>query len=172
MENLVAQPIKGIAVSLTPLRDDDADSMVSVLADPQLYRFTGGEAPTLEELTARYRFQLSGGSSDGSERWLNWIVRLDDRPVGFVQATVAQSGNQWQAELAWVIGTPWQGRGAAAEAAELMMRWLVERRVLRFTSSIHPEHRASQGVARKLGLILSAGLTDEGEQLWVSSQPC
>lgn len=35
---------------LTPLREDDADEMVKVLASPDLYVFTGGEPPTLDDL--------------------------------------------------------------------------------------------------------------------------
>ena len=159
-------------LSLTPLSVDDADSMVEVLADPQLYVFTGGEAPDLEGLTRRYLVQVRGGPADGSARWLNWIVRWRDHgPVGYVQATVYDIGDGMRADLAWVTGTPWQGRGIATAASQLMMDWLAERGVQHFTASIHPRHVSSRKVAFSLGLRRSEELTDEGEEVWTTAVP-
>ncbi len=75
---------------LDPLRVADADEMVSVLSDPQLYTFIGGTPPALTALRARYAQQQVGLSEDGSQLWLNWIVRRrdDHEAVGYVQATV------------------------------------------------------------------------------------
>jgi len=47
-------------IQLSPLTVHHAPAMVSVLADPSLYLFTGGTPPTLEELTARYARQAVG----------------------------------------------------------------------------------------------------------------
>ena len=70
--------------------------MVGVLADARLYEFTGGEPPGLDDLHLRYERQAVGHSPDGTETWLNWIVRL--RPggeaIGFVQATVTGQGRR------------------------------------------------------------------------------
>ncbi len=52
--------------------------MVAVLADDQMYQFTGGTALTLVQLRARYVRLVLGRSSDGSELWFNWIVRMID----------------------------------------------------------------------------------------------
>ena len=97
--------------------------MVTVLADRRLYAFIGGEPPTLQVLRERYEHQVVGHSEDGSETWLNWIVRL--RPggeaIGFVQATVTRAGEDRSADVAWVIGVPWQGRGYAGEAAQALV---------------------------------------------------
>jgi hypothetical protein len=87
--------------------------MVQVLADPALYRFTGGEPPTLNGLRRQYTAQVAGSSPDGAERWRNWVVRLASRDrragpgpaIGFVQATVTRGGRS--ADIAWVIGVPW-----------------------------------------------------------------
>ena len=53
-------------ITLEPLRVDHASEMVEVLGDPALYEFTGGESPTLDELTARYAHQIGGASPDGT----------------------------------------------------------------------------------------------------------
>lgn len=150
---------------LTPLDSADAIEMVHVLADPALYRFTGGEPPTLDALQARYRFQ-EAGSTDPRERWLNWIVRLAEshEAVGYVQATVTQA----DADVAWVIGTAWQGRGIAREAAAAMCEQLRAGGVEVIGAHIHPDHVASGRVAEAIGLRVTNEVDDEGERIWRS----
>lgn len=77
--------------------------------------------------------------------------------MGTVQATLAEEGRF--AEIAWVVGTPWQGRGLATEAARTLVDGLRERGVRTVVAHIHPEHHASAAVAA------AAGLTPTGEEL-------
>jgi len=135
--------------------------MVSVLSDSDLYVFTGGEPPTLAELEERYRFQAAGSPRDG-EIWHNWIIRLDGVAIGFVQATVIEES----ADLAWVVGTDWQGSGYATEAAQAMRDWLAASGVSAFTAHINPDHLASQAVAVRLGLEPTGEVDEEGEGVW------
>lgn len=159
-------PLQGPRVALTPLAVTDAEVMVEVLADPELYRFTGDAPPTLAELTARYERQVSGPPADSRTRWLNWIVRYEGRPVGYVQATVQEQPGAELAELAWVIGTAAQGRGLAAEAAGLMADWIAGQGVPRLVASIQSGHRASERVAERIGLTLTGVTDEEGERVW------
>lgn len=156
------EPIATERLTLTPLHPSDASEMVSVLSDPDLYFFTGGEPPALEELEERYRFQTAGSPRDG-EIWHNWIIRLHGAAIGFVQATVIDGS----ADLAWVLGTAWQGLGYATEASLAMRDWLSAGGVTRFTAHIHPDHVASQGVAARLGLDATDRVDDDGETVWV-----
>ncbi|MBC8091625.1 MAG: GNAT family N-acetyltransferase [Pseudonocardia sp.] len=135
--------------------------MAPLLDDPALHAFTGGTPATLGELRERYGRQVVGTSPDGSERWLNWIVRGGGTAVGYVQATLIAE----HADLAWVIGTAHQGRGYAREAAEAVVTWLREQGVERLVAHIHPDHTASQSVARALNLTPTATLVD-GELRW------
>lgn len=157
-------PLRTDRLVLTPLSPADAPAMVGVLADPALYRFTGGEPPDLARLTARYEAQCAG-SPDPGERWHNWIVRRTEspEPLGFVQATVAGG----HADVAWVIGTAAQGHGFAREAAIAMGEWLRGQGAERITAHIHPDHHASAGVARAVGLEPTDERDDDGEQVWV-----
>lgn len=152
-------------LSLTPLEAADASAMVGVLADRDLYAFTGGEPPSLEQLEVRYRNQVAGSANPG-EIWHNWIIRLNDSgtPVGFVQATVTDGG----ADIAWVVGVDWQHRGFAREASAAMCRWLHNRGVRRVTAHIHPDHDTSARVAAACGLQLTDNVDDDGEQVWAS----
>jgi RimJ/RimL family protein N-acetyltransferase len=151
---------------LTPLRESDADAMVEVLASPTLYAFTGGEPPDLATLRRRYAAMAVGRSPDGTQEWLNWIVRRRDvagSPVGTVQATVDQQGRR--AEVAWVVGVEGQGRGYAAESATAMVDALVDAGVRTVVAHVHPDHTASASVAARCGLAPTEQLLD-GERRW------
>ncbi|MEU4197195.1 GNAT family N-acetyltransferase [Kribbella sp. NPDC026611] len=149
-------------LALLPLRVEYAEEMAKVLSDPSLYAFTGGEPPSVEVLEARFRRQLAGPDRAG-EQWLNWVVRSGDELVGYVQATIVDR----TAEIAWVIGTPWQGRGYAKEAARGLVAWLWSQDVERVIAHIHPDHAASGAVAGLVGLTRTEEL-DDGEYLWSS----
>ncbi len=162
---LPTRPIATSRLDLTPLQPGDADAMVTVLGDHGLYTFTGGEPPTLAELLALYRRQSTGRSSDGTEQWHNWIVRLrpDGDAIGFVQATIDIAHGS--ADIAWLIGVGWQGRGLATEAVVAMVDWLERGGVSKFSAHIHPTHDASAAVASRAGLK-STDESEDGEQVW------
>jgi RimJ/RimL family protein N-acetyltransferase len=155
-------------VALEPLTVDHADEMVDVLSDPALYLFIGGEPPTATQLRDRYRRQVAGPVGSDAV-WANWIVRtIDDRrAVGHVQATVVQDDSTWVADVAWVVGTPYQGRGLAGEAAALMMRHLARAGVPSFRAHIADANAASVAVAKRLGLRPTDSIDDGGERLFV-----
>lgn len=163
------ETIVSARLRLEPLSMEHAAKMVKVLADTSLYEYTGGEAPSLEELQRRYARQAAGHSDDGLQAWFNWIVvpRDADAPIGFVQATVEPSGPDFAATLAWVISSSQQGQGLASEATQAMIIWLRSGGVHSFVAQVHPEHFASMGVARKQGLH-ATGVMKDGEVRWES----
>lgn len=154
----------GKRLELVPLEVGHAEEMAQVLDDPALHRFIGGAPESLEELRARY-VRWEGGAPEPGTSWCNWVVRAqeDGRLVGTVQATVVGDG----AEVAWVVGTAWQGRGYASEAARALVGWLRERGVRTVVAHVHPEHAASAAVARAAGLV-PTGETRDGEVRWES----
>jgi len=167
-----ASVITSSRLLLCPLQVSDADNMVSVLAQPDLYRFTGGEPPDLATLTARYAMQVEG-SLDEDEEWMNWIIRLRDagEAIGFLQATVDIGLKVPEAELAWLISPEFQQRGFAKEAAQALASWLAVHRTSVLYAKIHPEHVASQLVARSLGLRPTGEFDEIHEELWTNSPP-
>jgi RimJ/RimL family protein N-acetyltransferase len=150
-------------IELRPLSLDDADDMVAVLADETLYAVTGGRPPDLAALQGRYTRQAVGHSADGTETWHNWILRLreDGVAIGFVQATVVDA----TAELAWLVGVPWQGRGYATEAVRAAVDHLAADGVAKITAHIAPGHRPSEIVAERVGLTVT-DLIHDRERLW------
>ncbi|UKF80366.1 GNAT family N-acetyltransferase [Clavibacter californiensis] len=158
--------------ALEPLVVAHAREMVTVLADPALYRFTGGEPPSPAALEVRFARQAAGRSPDGSARWLVWILRerASGRAAGFVQATVTGDGDgdgARVAEVAWLVGTAAQGSGAAVECAAAMVAWLRQDGIGIVRANIHPDHAASAAVARRLGLTATDERVD-GEVRWES----
>jgi RimJ/RimL family protein N-acetyltransferase len=156
-------------LSLAPLTVADADEMAGVLAGPELYTFIGGEPPDAGGLRERYAVLVRGHSADGLEDWFNWVVRLRHggaagAAVGYVQATVTEAGSR--AEIAWVVGTPWQRQGYAAEAASALVTWLTGHGVGTVLAHVHPEHAASEAVARRCGLAPTGERDEDGEQRW------
>lgn len=148
---------------MRPLRVDDAAEMSIVLADRSLYRFTGGSPPTPQELSSLYQVQTRGGSADGTERWINSAVVVEGALVGYVQATVPVAGGP--AEIAWVIGREWQGRGYATQAARLLAQGLAAGGVDSMIAHIHPQHEASERIAVRLGMSPTDVVVD-GETRW------
>jgi RimJ/RimL family protein N-acetyltransferase len=154
--------IRTARLDLVPLGVGHAEEMAGVLADPALYAFIGGAPATSDALRVRYE-RMTAGSPDPGVAWLNWVIRLreEDRLTGTVQATV----NGSLAEIAWVVGTPWQGRGIATEAARGLVDWLGRQRVRTVVAHVHPDHRASAAVATAAGLAPTE-TWQEGERRW------
>lgn len=157
-----AQTISTERLDLLPLRTEHAAEMAEVLADPALHTFIGGTPSSPEALLARYE-RLVAGSPDPAERWLNWVIHLRDenRLTGTVQATITGQ----TAEIAWVVGTPWQGRGIAGEAARGLVDWLGTQPVRVVVAHIHPDHHVSAAVATSAGLT-ATGQWHDGEVRW------
>lgn len=153
-------------LGLRPLTVDDAFAMVGVLGSPALYTYTGGEPPGLDELTWRYSVLARGESADGTERWLNFVITIGTaaQPIGFVQATIPAGSGPTQ--IGWLVGIPWQGRGFATRAVQLLLEELDRQDITQVVAHIHPDHSASQRVARNVGMVPTDEIVD-GEVRWV-----
>jgi RimJ/RimL family protein N-acetyltransferase len=164
------RPLSTSRLVLEPLTPAHAGEMVDVLADVSLYDYTGDHAPTLTQLTERYERQVAG-PQDPEHRWLNWIIRLDGRAVGYVQATVVRHVDGNTAEVAWVVRPEDQGHGIASEAALAMVEYLRAREGVHVVEAlIGDDNVASQVVARRLGMQPTGQYAD-GEQLWSPTSP-
>ncbi len=160
-------------LELTPLRIDDAQEMAGVLDDHRLHEFIGGRPASAAELRDRYRRWIAGPGAPG-RLWLNWIVRQrgDHVAVGTMQATIGLVDDRlWVADVAWVIGVRWQGRGFASEAARAMVDWLIRHGIADVIAHVHPAHQASAAVARNAGLHPTGEHREDGEALWRLTRP-
>ncbi|MEW2549943.1 GNAT family N-acetyltransferase [Streptomyces sp. NPDC047002] len=181
---LVAETIRTPGLALLPLRLAHAAQMARVLGDPALHEFIGGAPASAAELRVRYARMLAG-PDDPAVSWCNWVVEIREPAgaralAGTVQATVtvpvpgrtraAGPAPGAVAELAWVVGGPFQGRGIAKEAARGLARWLADRGVGTLVAHIRADHAASAAVARAVGLVRT-DVVHEGEELWEGRAP-
>ncbi|MGA4846931.1 GNAT family N-acetyltransferase [Streptomyces sp. G5(2025)] len=172
---ITADEIRTARLDLVPLRVEHATEMAVVLGDPALHGFIGGSPDDAEALRNRYG-RMVAGSPEPGVCWCNWVVRSregsrSDAPaclVGTVQATVVPGTRGPLAEIAWVIGTPWQGRGFASEAARGLVAWLAGQGVRTLVAHVHPDHGASAAVAAAAGLAATEKVHD-GETRWEAS---
>lgn len=171
MSTIVAHTITTRRLDLLPLLVEHAEEMATVLSDPTLHTFTGGTPDTPQALRSRYQ-RMTAGSPDPAISWLNWVIRLrdDNCLTGTVQATIGPSRHGTVAEIAWVVGTPWQQRGIATEAVHGLVDWLSQQPIPTIIAHIHPDHRASAAVAAAAGLT-PTDESHDGEIRWRRSLP-
>lgn len=117
------RPLETPRLVLEPQVAAHADEMFSVLSDPAIYAFENAPPDSAEALRVRYRALEARRSADGTQAWLNWVVRLKDGGVaiGYVQATVLPDA---AALIAYEFNSAWWGRGLACEAVAAAMREL------------------------------------------------
>ena len=132
-------PMRGLETArlvLEPQVAAHAEAMYVVLSDPAIYEFENEPPASLEVLRERYGKLESRHSPDGTQLWLNWVVRLrgEGTAIGYVQATVLPEA---RALIAYEFGSAWWGRGLAYEA----------------TASVIQELRGNYG-AKTVGAVL------------------
>jgi RimJ/RimL family protein N-acetyltransferase len=138
--------------------------MFEILKDSTLYEYVTGSPPAdLASMTGMYEFWENRRSPDKSELWLNWAMQLKGtrQLIGHLQAGVKPQ----HADIAWVLGLPWQHQGYATEGGQAVVDLLVRIGVREIRASIHPAHEASIAVAKRLGLQRTDDIVDK-EVIW------
>lgn len=127
-----------------------------MLRDPVLYEFIDDKEPASENwLRRRFARLESRRSADGTEHWLNWVVRdAEGVAAGYVQATVYPGG---EAEVAYVIGRDHWRKGLGSAAVAVMLEaLLLDYGVVRATATLDPDNPASLALLAKLGFRFEA----------------
>lgn len=111
-------------IILEPQTAEHAEAMFTVLSDPALYEYENKPPASLEWLHIRFSKLESRCSPDGSEAWLNWVIRLPSFGlIGYVQATVRSDGHAY---IAYIVSSRFWGKGFARRAVEAMIADLAE----------------------------------------------
>jgi len=108
---------------LEPQTAEHAPEMFALLSDPNIYEFENAPPSSEQSLTKRYHTLESRRSPDGTEQWLNWVLRnrAGGRLIGYVQATVRTDS---QAFIAYEISSVYWGQGFGQEAVRAMIEEL------------------------------------------------
>lgn len=150
---------------LEPLVSGHAEAMFEVLSDPALYRYLDHPPPpTVEHLQAVYASVEKRLSPDGSQVWLNWVVRRHGQaPLGYVQATVMPNHTAW---VGYVFSVQHWGRGHATQAVRAMLEHLaVDCGIRRFLASVEAENLQSIRLLERLEFWPAQGNELEGHEL-------
>lgn len=138
-------------LQLEPLQPEHADEMFPLLLDPAIYHYLDyGPPASLQALQDLYTRLGRGGSADGAEVWLNWLVRLKaGAAIGYVQATVYPGH---KAYIAYVLASAHWGRGYAHEAMQALLEHLAAvHPVGRWSAVIEERNERSARLLRRLG---------------------
>ncbi len=136
---------------LEPRTTAHAEALFAVLADPRLYAFLDEAAPvSVDALRQKLARSESRRSPDGSQQWLNWIVRDDAGELaGYVQATIDANGDT---NIAYLIGSDFQGLGLGRQAVAQLLRIVAaEFGATRFYIVAERANERSLRLARGLG---------------------
>jgi RimJ/RimL family protein N-acetyltransferase len=146
--------VAGEGITLEEQIASHAAELYAVISDPSLYEFIDNKEPASEDALRKRLARLeSRKSPDGTEHWLNWIVRNSaGELVGYVQATVTPDHS---AEIAYVLGRAHWRKGYAHAACAAMIGELHQSYgVTRLTATLDPANTASLALLKKLGLAL------------------
>jgi RimJ/RimL family protein N-acetyltransferase len=146
--------ITGDALTLEPQTAAHAAPMFVVLSDPAIYEYENAPPRSLEWLRERFTRLESRQSADGSELWLNWVVRLPTSElIGYVQATVYADR---RAAIAYEFASAHWGRGYARRAVQAMMTELGEHYHVDCLSAVFKQDNLrSRGLLERLGFSLA-----------------
>ena len=159
-----AERFSSFRLSFIPVLASHAPLLFDTLRDETLYVHTGGRPPaTVGEVKNWFEALESRSSPDGKQVWLTWIIYLtvEQLPIGYLQATLEDD----QADIAWLVGSEWQGKGFASEGASRLVAWLGICGVGSISARIKPGHAVSFKVASAAGLE-PVGYQEDGEDVW------
>ncbi len=127
-------------LTLEPQTSAHAEAMFDVLSDPAIYIHENEPPKSLDWLRTRFTKLETRCSGDGTEQWLNWVIRLPEgNLIGYVQASVLPDGC---ADIAYVLCSAHWGRGHARRAVEAMLVEL----------SLHHQARSFAAVLKRSNL--------------------
>ncbi len=137
-------------LTLEPQTAAHAEAMFVVLSDPAIYLHENEPPESLDWLRTRFTRLETRRSGDGTEQWLNWVIRLPEGElIGYVQASVPPDGC---AGIAYVLGSAHWGRGHARRAVEAMLVELASHhRARRFAAVLKRSNVRSMRLLERLG---------------------
>jgi ribosomal-protein-alanine N-acetyltransferase len=109
---------------LEPLVTQHAEKLFSSLLDKRLYEFIPSEPPnSVADLETRYRHLMVRRSPDGSQIWLNWVMRNRDKEnfIGLIQATLFPDQT---AKIAYMVFPKFWHKGYCKEGCSRILEHL------------------------------------------------
>ena len=142
--------VRASLCTLVPQVVAHAHDMFEVLSDAAIYEFENEPPPSEAWLAERYAALERRTSKDGSQAWLNWVIRLPTGHLaGYVQATVFRSG---AALIAYELSSRFWRQGIGSNAVSAMLQELhAAHGVHTFAAVLKGANYRSLGLLRRLG---------------------
>lgn len=145
---------------------DDLDHMAALLSDPEVMRYYPA-AKSRQEAAEWIAWNRRNYAEHGFGLW---IIELDDGTfVGDCGLMIQNVEGEALVEIGYHVGTVWQGRGLATEAASAVRDAAKDIGIPHLVAIIRPSNRASRRVAEKVGLRLEREIVDSGGDVLVFS---
>jgi RimJ/RimL family protein N-acetyltransferase len=146
---------------LEPQMAAHAAEMFDVLSDPAIYEFENSPPESVSWLAERFAKLESRVSPDGTDRWLNWVIRLPSGVLaGYVQATITQD---LTAHVAYELGSKFWRQGIGSAAVSGMLKELVMTYGVHvFVATLKARNYRSLALLRTLGFE-RAGVNNSDE---------
>ena len=141
-------------LTLEPQMAAHAEAMFIVLSDPAIYEYENQAPLSVEGLRERFLTLESRQSRDGSQQWLNWVIRLPSSGlIGYVQATLYPGG---RAAIAYELHSAYWGRGLASAAVAAVIDHLGEHHPIQSLSAVlKKENHRSMRLLQRLSFTLA-----------------
>lgn len=147
-------------VSIRPAHSVDAVYLSSWRDEPSVRQFQPLGMASLAQLSAELGRQQMADLYRGKGEKFQWIIRLDDRPVGWITLVVT-NWDHGLAELGYALSTPFQRRGLMIQAlSQLLAELFVRTRLERLEARCAVDNVASRRVLERLGFRREGRLRD------------
>lgn len=112
----IVPTLRGEQVVLRPIRPDDRDALVEVLADPSVVAVWDSRGPenSAAEILA------------GDAHWTPWAIEVDGEFAGSIQAAENDDEDYKSAGIDIFMHSRFQGRGLGTDAVRTLARYLIE----------------------------------------------
>jgi len=148
---------------LRPFTLDDEAAVFALVSDPEIAHFVRFEAHRTPADTRAFLELVQQHYRRGDPFAWAIVLREDECLMGSC-GFVSQAPERKSAEIGYWLGTPYWGKGYAAEAARALVRFGFEQIGLeRVEAKCFVENRAGQRVIEKLGMKFEG--TDRGEMI-------
>jgi [ribosomal protein S5]-alanine N-acetyltransferase len=144
------QIVEASVCRLEPQTAAHAEEMFILLCDPAIYEFENAPPSSQAWLHERYTRLEARRSPDGTQTWLNWVVRLPGgKLAGYVQATVIRPG---VSVIAYELASRFWRQGIGQSAVTAMLAELqLNYGVTTFAAVLKAANYRSLGLLRSLG---------------------
>ena len=124
--------------------------MFLVLSDPAIYEFENAPPESQRWLEQRFAKLESRHSADGTEQWLNWVIRLPSGGLaGYVQATVTK---EFVAYIAYELASKfWRQRIGTTAVGAMLAELEARYRVNTFVAILKVRNFRSRAFLRHFG---------------------